>query len=219
MEPGDLDIDLAGEQVILLPERALYWPRMATLFVADAHWGKAASFRANAVAIPSGTTEADLARLSGALDRTGAQRLVLLGDLLHAQKGRVPGTLATIGAWRERYTQLEVLLVRGNHDQWAGDPPDEWKFTCVDAPASLPPFVLQHEPGASAEGYALAGHVHPGARLVGAGRQELKLPCFWFRRRVGVLPAFGSFTGLATIRPRRGDHVFVITGDEVIAVA
>ena len=68
----DLPIELAGESVSLLPERAIYWPREGALIVADLHWGKAASFRAAGVPIPSGTTSADLARLNRALDRTGA---------------------------------------------------------------------------------------------------------------------------------------------------
>src|SRR3982074_1557313 len=53
--PGDLTIELAGEEIILLPERAIYWPRAETLFVADTHWGKDATFRAAAIAVPGGT--------------------------------------------------------------------------------------------------------------------------------------------------------------------
>ena len=36
---GALPITLAGEAVVLLPERALWWPRERALFVADVHLG------------------------------------------------------------------------------------------------------------------------------------------------------------------------------------
>ncbi len=35
-------VDIAGERLVLLPERAAFWERASTLLVADAHWGKAA---------------------------------------------------------------------------------------------------------------------------------------------------------------------------------
>ncbi|MEM8535353.1 MAG: metallophosphoesterase, partial [Chloroflexota bacterium] len=140
----DCTVTIAGEDVILLPERALFWPRTATLFVADLHWGKAATLRAHSIAIPEGSTGNDLARLSQIITRTNAQRLVFLGDLLHARVGRTDTALAPINDWCKHHTHLEMLLVRGNHDQHAGDPPDEWGITCVDAPVLLSPFSLLH---------------------------------------------------------------------------
>ena len=56
-------IELAGEQVALLPQKALYWPRETTLIVADIHFGKAASFRALGVPVPHGTTAQNLEAL------------------------------------------------------------------------------------------------------------------------------------------------------------
>jgi uncharacterized protein len=200
---GELTVEVAGEHVTLLPERALFWPRMHTLFVADVHWGKAATFRAASIALPGGTTSDDLARLGAAVARAGAPG---------------PRTLAAVSEWRARNAELEVVLVRGNHDRGAGDPPPEWGFACLDAPALDPPFVLSHHPGDSAEGYLLAGHIHPAVQLVGAARQRMKLPCFLFGPRVGILPAFGGFTGTALVVPQPGDRVYVVVEDEVIQV-
>jgi metallophosphoesterase superfamily enzyme len=121
MRPGDLRIDLHGESVLLLPERALFWERAATLLAADAHLGKAAAFRAAALPLPGGTTSETLGRLSAALDRTGARRLILLGDFFHARAGRAARTLEAIAAWRRRHAALEVVLVRGNHDRGSGE--------------------------------------------------------------------------------------------------
>src|SRR6476469_9316188 len=77
------DIVMAGERVALYAARALYWPRCMTLFIADLHLGKAATFRAGGVPLPRGSTAADLARLTRLIERTSAARLGVLGDFLH----------------------------------------------------------------------------------------------------------------------------------------
>ena len=74
---ADLIVELAGEIITLLPERAMYWPRAETLFVADTHWGKDATFRAAAIAVPGGTLRDDLDRLGATIQRTGARRLIV----------------------------------------------------------------------------------------------------------------------------------------------
>ena len=215
----DAQVRLAGEDVLLLPERAVYWPRAATLVAADFHWGKGATFRAAGIPIPTGTTSDDLARLDGALLRTCARRLIILGDLFHARAGRIASrTLADLRAWRERRAELEILLVRGNHDRHAGDPPDDLRINSMNAPAFVPPFVLRHEPSISAVGYTLAGHLHPGAVLAGPGLLREHLPCFWLTPSTAVLPAFGSFTGFGPVRPAPADRIYVIADDEVVPV-
>jgi DNA ligase-associated metallophosphoesterase len=217
---SDADVRLGGEDVVLLAERALFWPRAATLVVADLHWGKAATFRAAGIPVPVGATSDDLARLDAALFRTCARRLIVLGDLFHARPGRIATqTLAELRRWRALRGELEIMLVRGNHDRHAGDPPDDLRINCVNAPAFVPPFVLRHEPAASDEGYTLAGHLHPGIVLAGPALQRERLPCFWLTPRGAVLPAFGSFTGSASVVPGPEDRIFVVAEQEVIGVA
>jgi DNA ligase-associated metallophosphoesterase len=216
---SDAEVRLGGEDVALLAERALFWPRAGTLVVADLHWGKAATFRAAGIPVPVGATSDDLARLDAALFRTCARRLVVLGDLFHAKAGRIASqTLAELRRWRALRDELEIMLVRGNHDRHAGDPPDDLRINCVNAPAFVPPFVLRHEPTASPEGYTLAGHLHPGIVLAGPALQRERLPCFWLTPRGAVLPAFGSFTGSASVVPEPEDRIFVVAGQEVFGV-
>lgn len=211
----DARCTVRGEELVLLAERAIFWRRADTLLIADPHFGKAATFRSAGVPVPAGTTEGTLARIDAALARTGASRLVFLGDFLHAREGRSEATVRALGAWRELHAALDVVLVRGNHDRRAGDPPAELRVECVDAPVLEQPFAFAHHPEEVAGTYALTGHLHPGATMVGRGRQRVRLPCFWFCGRWAVLPAFGEFTGLAHIDPSPGDQLFVIAGDEV----
>jgi DNA ligase-associated metallophosphoesterase len=216
--PTDVTADVAGERLRLLPERAVYWEGARTLFVADPHFGKAAAFRAAGVLVPRGTTEETLNRLDSALRKTEATRVVFLGDFLHAREGRSTGTLRLINAWRTTWSDVDMVLVRGNHDVRAGDPPRELNMRCVNGPVVEPPFVFAHHPVASEAGYVLAGHLHPGVRLTGAAREHSRLPCFWLGSETAVLPAFGEFTGLADVTPQPGDRVWVIADSEVIGV-
>ncbi|HET7461976.1 MAG TPA: ligase-associated DNA damage response endonuclease PdeM [Longimicrobium sp.] len=216
---ADLETELAGERVVLLAEHALYRPAAGTLLVADPHWGKAAAFRAAGLAVPGGTTSEGLERLSRALDRTGARRLVILGDLFHARTARSAATLQAAAAWRARHPHLPVTLIRGNHDRHAGDPPPELAIEACEPPCHDPPFLYTHHPAPMDAGYVLAGHVHPSVTLRGVGRQRERLPCFHFGPRVGLLPAFGAFTGTADVAVTPGDRVFVVAGERVIQVS
>lgn len=218
IDGGDVLLHLLGETLVLLPERAIYWEERRALLVADAHWGKAATFRASGIPVPGGTTAEGLRRLSHALVRTGAERIVFLGDFLHARVGRSPGTLRTLSAWRDRHAHTAMLLVRGNHDREAGDPPGMLGIDCVDPPVVEGPFTLAHFPQRLPGVYGIAGHVHPAVRLSGPARERQRLPCFWFSDRGAVLPAFGEFTGLADISPAPSDRIFVVAGDSIVEV-
>jgi DNA ligase-associated metallophosphoesterase len=221
-----LRIRLAGEDAILHPSGALSLSAARTLLVADAHFGKAVSFRKLGVPVPRGTTSETVAKIDDALADTGARSLVFLGDFLHSARSHAEGTLAVLQAWRETHPELPVTLVRGNHDDRAGDPPASLRFTIVDEPLRLGPFALCHHPRPVADAYVLAGHWHPCISVGGRAFERLRLPCFWLgddsgqlpQQAVGILPAFGSFTGMHRIEPRAGDRIFPIAEDTVRAL-
>jgi len=211
-------VELAGEMVELCAERAMLWQRRAMLLIADPHFGKAASFRALGVRAPMGTTRESLSRLDALIARVAPERIVFLGDFLHAREGRSAEAFDALGAWRAKHAAIEMRIVRGNHDRRAGDPPAEVGIACVDGPVIDPPFALSHHPVRVEGSHVLAGHLHPCATLVGAARQRERLPCFWIGRDGTVLPAFGEFTGCAEVSPGLADSVWVVAGEAVLRV-
>jgi DNA ligase-associated metallophosphoesterase len=221
-----LRITLCGEDVVLHPSGAALLSPSKTLLIADAHFGKAVSFRKLGVPVPSGTTTETLNKLSAAIEDTGAQQLVFLGDFLHSARSHAAPTLAALHAWRERHARLPLTLVRGNHDDRAGDPPATLRVTVVDEPLPCGPFALCHHPRPVAGRYVLAGHWHPCISVGGRAFERLRLPCFWLgddsgrlpQQAVGVLPAFGSFTGMHRIEPRAGDRIFPVADGVVRAI-
>lgn len=212
---GSHCITLAGEAVYLLPQHALWWPGQGALFIADLHLGKAATFRARGIPVPSGTTQGNLAQLSTLLEALPVHRLVVLGDFLHAAEAQTPAVLATVAHWRTHHAAVELVLVRGNHDSHAGDPPASLGIQVVDEPWNLGPFSGCHHPQSDGSRHVLAGHVHPSVVLRGPGRDALRLPCFAVHAGFTLLPAFGLFTGTATLAPEPGCHVFAVGGGRV----
>lgn len=210
-----LTIEAGGRPLALLPQKAALLPDTGTLLVADVHFGKAVSFRTLGVPVPRGTTSETLARLSTLIDQHAVRRVVFLGDFLHAAQAHAPATLGALARWRARHAALELLLVRGNHDDRAGDPPPALRITVVDEPHAEAGFALCHHPRPRAGQYVLAGHLHPCITLGGRAHERLRLPCFHFGERVGVLPAFGAFTGMHPMTLVPGERVFVIADDSV----
>ncbi|SDE17735.1 putative phosphoesterase [Paracidovorax valerianellae] len=215
---GSVICHLAGTEVHLLPDRALWWPAGLTLFIADLHLGKSDTFRARGLPVPSGTTRANLDRISHQIALLGAQRLVVLGDFLHAAEAQSPAVLAALAAWRAVHAALEVVLVRGNHDSHAGDPPADLGIAIVNEPWPLGPFACCHHPQPHATLHVLAGHVHPAVVLRGRGRDALRLPCFSVEAGLTVLPAFGEFTGGQTLPGGPERRFFAVGGGRVWTV-
>ena len=215
MPPQTLTVECAGETLILHPERALEWSARSTLFVADPHFGKDAHFRDAGIALPEGTLDEDLARLDALLARTGATRLVMLGDVVHARPGRGIGWVDRVGAWRSRHADLEWLAIAGNHDAGFA-PPANWRLDWHRDLLVEAPFVFAHEPRHHPAGRVLAGHWHPVARLR-QGRDSLRLPVFAFGPDGVVLPAFGGLTGGAPV-DNPALHCFAAVEDRVIAL-
>jgi DNA ligase-associated metallophosphoesterase len=187
------------------------------LLIADIHFGKAAAFRALGVPVPRGTTSDNLARLDALLAQHETRHILFLGDFLHASTSHAQATLGALRQWRSRNATLRLTLVRGNHDEHAGDPPADLEIEMRDEPLELGPFSFCHHPHAQARGYVIAGHLHPVFRLAAAG-DSVRLPCFVFGERSGILPSFGAFTGGFAIDPQAGERVFVTTGEAVYSV-
>lgn len=217
---GSVEIVWAEEALTLLPQRALYWERLSTLFITDPHFGKGATFRSAGMALPQGSTKNDLQRLGDVLTTTGAERLVVLGDFFHTKASQSAKVLASLAAWRNRYENLAVTLIRGNHDRHAGAPPAALQIETVADGLSLPPFVCYHEPLAvdtdhndKSQAYRLCGHLHPVFTLRDRDGSSMRQPVFHFSAYQAILPAFGRFTGGYPVQKGEGDRLF-LSGDE-----
>ena len=217
-------------ELILLPHRAAVWPAARTLLVADLHWGKCETFRAQGAPLPQGILQADLQRLGSLLRTTESTRLVVLGDLLHASPGITEWLIEIVADWRAAHAHTEIAVIPGNHDRRIAAVAEAWALTIAPALVHEGPFAFVHDPDhAAAEirshmqdprpelPYFLCGHLHPMTTLRMPG-DRLRLPAFWMRPRLGILPAFSALTDGLGIAPAPGDQVFAAAPDEVIAL-
>jgi DNA ligase-associated metallophosphoesterase len=143
---GVTTIAVGGQPLTLLPEKAAFVPASRTLLVADAHIGKAVTFRALGVPVPRGTTSETLAALSALVATWRARRVVFLGDFLHSARAHAAATIGAVARWRRGHASLDLVLVRGNHDSRAGDPPAHLGIEVVDEPYLQDGFALCHHP-------------------------------------------------------------------------
>lgn len=213
-----VDVDFDGTTWRALPQLAVLWLEARWLVVADAHIGKAATFRARGVPVPEGTTHVNLTRLAALIEATRPRRLVFLGDLLHAREAHGAETMRQFAHWRAQHARLPITLVEGNHDRHAGAPPPALDIEVVDEPWRLQGIAFCHHPQPIVGASVVAGHLHPCVRLTGAANDTVRLPCFWQRAGLLTLPAFGEFTGGAAIRREAGDRVLAVADDRLIEI-
>jgi len=208
-----------GNAFWLSAQRLLYWENTQTLVASDLHLGKSGHFRKSGIAIPQEVMKQDLMRLFHMLQQFKTNRIIVVGDMFHSYSNK---EMDWFSRWRKDLPHIQWLLVQGNHDvlhkNWYSenniDIAPTWQesnllFTHEPAPAALPDGVQG----------VMSGHIHTGICLSGTGRQSLRMPCFYFSKNQCILPAFGAFTGLHMIKPKKQDTVFAIADQKIIPLS
>jgi len=209
MNGGTLSLTVRGENLLLHPERALLWPRRNTVIVADTHFGKSSFFSRHGIAVPAGTDDADRLRLTRLVQDSGAERLIILGDFLHAPIDADSQDALALSAWARELAPAQVVVVAGNHDR--GAPRYESSIAWREGLWPEPPFCFVHDAAHlkndAGEFFTLSGHIHPVVRLHKTG---MRVPVFWRQSTGLVLPSFGQFTGGFAVRCGESEQAFAV---------
>jgi DNA ligase-associated metallophosphoesterase len=214
-----VSFNFLDQDLLLLPEKAIYWQQQKALIAADVHLGKVGHFRKAGIAVPRDMEQSDLAILSDLIFQYKPERIIFLGDLFHSD---INADWDWFILWRSQFPKLEIILVRGNHDIISDKYYHQLNIVLHDE-LLVEPFLMLHHPLTEttikqAKGYAFCGHIHPGVALTGRGRQSITLPCFAFGDSQAILPSFGTFTGKVAIRSNKTDRIFAIAKDKVLAI-
>jgi len=208
---------IKGQQLWLSPDRCIFWEEERALIVSDLHFGKTGHFRKWGIAVPQSVYREDLQRLLAQIQYFQPSQLLVVGDLFHSRENK---ELALFRKWRNDFPDLRVRLVQGNHDilepEWyrnAGIVVNKprWEQGAFAFVHDLADCEAEDDDGVTR--YFFSGHIHPGIRISGMGKQSLQFPCFYFGKDFAILPAFGRFTGTVSIDPQREASVFAILPD------
>ncbi|MDB5007904.1 MAG: metallophosphoesterase [Mucilaginibacter sp.] len=214
-----ISFSLLNQDLLLLPQKAIYWQQEKALIAADVHLGKVGHFRKAGIAVPRDMEQNDLAVLSDLIFEHKPEKLIFLGDFFHSD---INSDWDWFILWRSQFPKLEIILVRGNHDI-IDDSYYQLLNIVLHDRLLIDPFLMLHHPltdeeQATAEGYSFCGHIHPGISLAGRARQHITLQCFAFGAKQAILPSFGRFTGKVAIRSNKNDRIFAIAKDKVLAI-
>ncbi|MGY3214044.1 ligase-associated DNA damage response endonuclease PdeM [Mucilaginibacter sp. HD30] len=210
---------LFDQDLLLLPQKAIYWQQQKALMVADVHLGKTGHFRKAGIAVPRDLEQNDLAVLSDLVAEFKPERIIFLGDLFHSD---INADWEWFAMWRQQFPKVIIDLVRGNHDIIADKYYDQLNIA-LHKQMIIGPFLMLHHPLTEDDlqlvtQYAFCGHIHPGIHLTGKGRQSITLPCFAIGSRQAILPSFGKFTGRVAVRSSKTDKIFAVLKDKVVGV-
>ncbi len=206
-------LKILDQDFLLIPEKAIYWEQEDTLLIADLHFGKITHFRKAGIAIPDGAALKNFNKLQSLLNSYPSKKVIFLGDLFHSELNTEWLAFKDL---IKRNDSVSFHLITGNHDILPASSYSNINLTVHKDTLKTGPIILSHEPLEDTTLYNLCGHIHPGVRVTGSARQSLRLPCFYFGEKGGILPAFGEFTGLYIIHPKKGDRVYMIVNDKVI---
>lgn len=205
---SNAEVEIKGEKLQLLPQRAIFWPKSKSLIVSDIHLGKAGHFRKHGIPISRKIHLTDLRILEELIQAYEPKEVILLGDLFHSSENSEWNDFLR---FLEMYDHIQFILVEGNHDIL-----DEYPASLQVVPIlERIPFSFTHI-AEDHELFNISGHIHPGVGIKGKARQGLTMPCFWFKEKNAIIPAFGQFTGIKKIKPSDTDKVFAVADQKVI---
>ena len=208
-----MTITIKDQNFTLHPSGAAFWQEKKMLLISDVHLGKVSHFRKYGAAVPQKAVQKNFELLTKAVVQFKPTLICFLGDLFHSSVNKEWQLFET---WVSKQ-KAELLLVAGNHDIIS-----PLKYEKIDvqvlAELEIDGFLLTHHPEERAALFNFSGHIHPAIRLHGAGRQTLRLRCFFKSENQMIFPAFGEFTGSHTLKPSKKNEVFAIAKDEVFQV-
>jgi DNA ligase-associated metallophosphoesterase len=204
-----------GSTFLLLPEKAIYWKEKKTIILADIHLGKAAHFRKSGVQVPESVHISDYVRIRKLITNFKPEQILILGDLFHSDPNQEWNRFRE---WIGNQQQVMFLLIKGNHDILPEKLYQISNLEVINESLRIDDFLFIHQAEGNTECYTLSGHIHPAVRIYGPAKQSVTLPCFYFGKKSGILPAFGNFTGFAKIKPKNNDDIFVILDNSVVKI-
>ncbi len=180
----------------------LYVRSVKTLIFADSHLGFEEEMSEKGIYIPRVQLSRLLKMLEEALSLVSPNTVVIAGDVKHifGKLGRVERQELTSLFEFLRKNSLEVILVRGNHDNFVKPIARKYNIEVVDYYNLTPDIAIVHGHKVFDELQSkilIMGHEHPSISLRDLLGVRVKVPCFLVtsrgNQRLIVIPASGVY--------------------------
>jgi len=193
-----------GEQLLLDPAGALWWPGERALVFADLHFEKGSAFARSGQMLPPYDTRTTLKRMGSLIERYAPRRIIALGDSFHDRHGADRLDQSERDSLVRFGRLADWVWIAGNHDP---EPPS-WLGGRICAEWAIGGLVFRHEPSPAPVEGEIAGHLHPCKHVVRRGR-SMRRRCFASDGSRLVMPAFGAYAGGLDVRERAVRMLFV----------
>ena len=207
------EIIIFNDHFYLHKTGAVFWKEKNTLLLADIHLGKVGHFRKSGIPVPRKAGGVFYDKITKLKKSLNFSQIIFLGDLFHSS---LNNEWFLFENWVKK-SELKIILIKGNHDIIPKLVFEQVGIKTYDD-LKIEKFFFTHHPKKINDCFVFSGHIHPGVRLIGKGKQIMKFPCFICNKDQIILPSFGGFTGMHLPEIRNGDQVFVITNKEIIEI-
>lgn len=203
----------------LSPQRCIFWEEEKTLILSDLHFGKTGHFRKNGIPVPQQINIEDLQRLFDQIIFFIPERVIVVGDLFHSHNN---DELNLFIKWRNDFPTIPFILVKGNHDILLAEWYEKAGINTYEGIYNLSNVDFFHDPTEKLltenVNFIFSGHLHPGVRISGKGKQHLQFPCFHITEKMLILPAFSKFSGLSFAKKNKQIKIFAIINQSIVLI-
>ena len=168
-------------------ERCLILEKEHTLVIGDLHLGYEKALEDEGVYIPRMNTDSIRDSLNRIISKYEPETIVLLGDIKHDfRRAKYEGREDIKNIIDLILGAADVIVVKGNHDNYLQNIIADYGLDTVDY-IDIGGYRLEHGHVDSGVRPVIIGHEHPSVRIAGALSGGIKVQCFLYAKKEGVI--------------------------------
>lgn len=168
-------------------DRCILFEKEKILVIGDLHLGYEKALEDEGMYLPRMNTESIRESLNRLIEKYEPEEIVLLGDIKHDfKRAKFEGKEEVRAIVRLIMDAAKIIIVKGNHDNYVQNIVADMGVTVVDH-VDICGYRLEHGHVDSGVRPVIIGHEHPSVKIVGALSGGLKMQCFMYARKEGVL--------------------------------
>ena len=180
-------INFANQELILLKDGAIFWPKTESIILGDLHLEKGSFFAMKGNFLPPYDSIDTLRKLSDIAKKNRVNKIFLLGDIFHDKSGIERLEKNAKELFSNICRSYDIKWILGNHDgntAFTKQIFNKYTFKNIS-------FVHKAE---FTDEFEISGHFHPKVSY-SYKTKRLSNPCFLINDKKIIMPAFGSYAG------------------------